>query len=170
MIRRLVHRKLDALERELGASLDYLRFVLDRSLRAFLAFLKFTKLAEYRRELPPEPRMVASIRGSLSEDCGTCVQIAVNLARQAGLSADLVRATLDGRPEALPEDLADVCRYADAVLAHEDDPELRETLRARYGDEGLIELGYALASAKVFPVVKRSLGFAVSCSQVEVRV
>lgn len=170
MIRKLIHRKLDGLERELGASLDYLRFIVDRSLGAFFAFLKFTKLAEYRRRLPVEPHMIASLRASQSEDCGTCVQIAVNLARQAGLAPEVVRATLEDRPEALPAELADVHRYATSVLEHADDAELRETLRARYGDEGLIELGYAMASAKVFPVVKRSLGYAVSCSRVDVRV
>ena len=43
-------------------------------------------------------------------------------------------------------------------------------LRQRYGDQGLIELALAIASSRTFPVTKRVLGFAVSCSQVEVSV
>lgn len=43
-------------------------------------------------------------------------------------------------------------------------------LRERYGEEGLVELALAIASARVFPVTKRALGYALSCSKVEVRV
>ena len=47
---------------------------------------------------------------------------------------------------------------------------LRERIRQRYGDEGLIELALAIAACRTFPVTKRVLGFAVSCSEVTVRV
>lgn len=168
MIRRLIHLKLNGLEGKLGESMDYMRFVLDRSLRAFLAFGLFTRLAEYRRKLPPEPRMVAAMKATQSEDCGSCVRIAVGMAKQEGVAAEVIRATVEGRPGDLSDELADVYRFAAGVLEQRDDPQLRELMRARYGDEGLIELGYAMSSAKVFPILKRTLGYARSCSEVRV--
>jgi hypothetical protein len=44
---------------------------------------------------------------------------------------------------------------------------LRESLRARLGEEALIELSFAIAAARVFPTVKRGLGYATSCALVE---
>jgi hypothetical protein len=43
-------------------------------------------------------------------------------------------------------------------------------MRLRYGDEGLVELALAIASCRTFPVTKRVLGYAVSCSDVAVHV
>ena len=51
-----------------------------------------------------------------------------------------------------------------------DDDTLRETLRKRYGEHGLIELAYAIASSRIPPTVKRGLGYAKSCSLVAVEV
>ena len=105
------------------------------------------------------------------EDCGTCVQIAVNQARKAGLPAELLRAVLDGKLDALPEELRDAYRFAEAVLAANGEEDAwRERIRLRYGDEGLIEMALAIASCRVFPITKRALGYAVSCSKVAVRV
>ena len=67
--------------------------------------------------------------------------------------------------------LADVYRFAEAVTQRgENLGELRERARARYGDEGLIELALAIGFSTVFPVVKRALGYPVSCERVTVRV
>jgi hypothetical protein len=99
------------------------------------------------------------------------VQIAVNQAKKAGVPADTIRAVLDGRLDDLPEDLRDAYRFADAVVrASGDEGPFRERIRQRYGDEGLIELALAIASCRVFPTVKRALGYAVSCSTVPVTV
>ena len=51
-----------------------------------------------------------------------------------------------------------------------DEDELRETLRQRYGERGLIELAYAIASSQIPPTVKRCLGYARSCRLVHVEV
>jgi len=43
-------------------------------------------------------------------------------------------------------------------------------LRKRYGERGLIELSYSIAASQIPPLVKRSLGYAKSCSLVPVKV
>ena len=103
-------------------------------------------------------------------DCGTCVQIEVNLARKAGMPVDLLKSVVAERPDDLPLDLAEVYRFAQAVVEARDDEDLRQKMRDRYGEEGLVELALAMAACRVFPIVKRTLGYAKSCSAVEVRV
>ena len=171
MIRRLIRTQLDATERKLGESLDYLRHVLRVSLRAFFKFGLFMPLAEHRRVLAPAPYRVARLVATRDEDCGACVQIEVNLAVAEGVDPDVLRATVQARPDDLPEELGEVYRFAESV-ARADGAEAapRERVRARYGEEGLVELALAIAAARVFPVTKRALGYATSCRDVEIDV
>ena len=50
------------------------------------------------------------------EDCGTCVQIEVNMAKRDRVPPQVIRAAADARPEDLPSDLADVYQLALAVV------------------------------------------------------
>jgi alkylhydroperoxidase family enzyme len=171
MLRRFILGRIAAAERELGVPLEYCRYMIRVSLRASLKFAKFLAVDEYRRVLPAGPMYVARIVAVRDEDCGTCVQIAVNQAKKAGVAADVLRAVLDGRPEDLPEELGDAYRFAEAVVTQSGEEDaLRERIRLRYGDEGLVEMALAIASCRVFPVTKRALGYAVSCSAVTLRV
>ena len=158
-------------EKQWGVSLEYCRFIVRVSLRAAFKFAKFLAVDEYRRVLPPGPCSVARIVAVRHEDCGTCVQIAVNQAKKAGVPLEQLRAVLNGKPDGLPEELRDVYRFAEAVVTRRGEADaLRERMRLRYGDEGLVELALAIASCRTFPVTKRVLGYAVSCSDVAVHV
>jgi alkylhydroperoxidase family enzyme len=164
MLRSLVLKQLDAEERKLGGvSVEYLRHVARNSIPAFLKFALFTPLSRHRSRLPADAYHVARLVAVRAEDCGSCVQIELNLARKSGVAAGVLRAVLDDRPEDLAPPLADVYRFARAVASQADDPELREHLRARHGEQGLIDLAFAVAAARVFPTVKRALGYATSC-------
>jgi len=170
MLKSVILKVLAREERKLGGSLDYARHILRTSLRAFFKFGRVIPLSEYRRVLPVDAHFTARIVATRDEDCGTCVQIEVNLARRAGMSADLLESVLAERPDDLPLELAEVYRFARAVVKARDDEELRAKMRQRYGEEGLVELALAMAACRVFPIVKRTLGYAKSCSLVEVRV
>lgn len=170
MIRKLILKRLDTEERSLGESLDYVRHIVRTSLPAFIKFALFTPLSQHRRKLPSAPYRVARILATQDEDCGTCVQIEVNLARKDGVPADVVHAVLNNRPEDLSVELAEVYHFTKAVVeASGNEEELRQRIRQRYGDEGLVEMALGIAAARVFPVTKRALGFATSCALVEVR-
>src|SRR6476659_9816869 len=140
MLRRLILSRITAAEKTLGVPLDYCRYIIRTSLRASFKFAKFLAVDEYRRVLPPGPCYVARIVAVRHDDCGTCLQIAVNQAKKAGLPAETLRAVLHGNLDDLPDDLRDAYRFADAVVRNTG-PEspLRERIRQRYGDEGLIE-------------------------------
>lgn len=171
MIRRLILKRLDKEERSLGESVDYVRHLVRTSLPAFFKFALFTPLSQHRRKLPPAPYRVARIVATRDEDCGTCVQIEVNLARRDGVPTDVIRAVLNNRPGDMTPELADVYRFAKSVVeASGGEEELRERVRERYGEEGLVELALGIASARVFPVAKRALGYATSCALVKVKI
>ena len=125
MLRRLILRKLGTEERRMGVSLDYLRHILGTSFKSFFVFTKIMPISNHRRKLPVEPYYVARLVATRDEDCGTCVQIEVNLAKEEGVA--------DGEP-------------------------------------ALVELAMAIAVARFFPVTRRALGYATSCSRVEIEV
>lgn len=164
MLRSLILWRLGRAEKQLGASIDYLRFMVKASLPAFFKFAKIIPLSAYRRALPAEAHALGGLVATREADCGGCVQIGVNLARQGGVPADHIRATLEGRYDELPVALREVCQFALAVVRNTPDAgELRERVRQHYGDAGLVELSMAIAFAQVFPTTKRGLGFAESC-------
>ena len=168
MLRWFIGKRLDAAEKRLGVPVDYLRHMAKVALPAFLKFTKFMPISAYRKKLPAEAFYLAQLVAVQQEDCGACVQIVVNLARQDGVPAELLRTTLAGTIESLPGALPQVCQFALAVVQQRDAEELRQSMREQYGEEGLVELSMAIASSRVYPTLKRGLGFAKSCSVVKV--
>jgi hypothetical protein len=169
MLRALIENRIAAAEHRIGVKADYLRHMLGVSLRSFLKFTKVMPLAEYRRVLPSDPYHVARIVATRDEDCGTCLQIEINLAKRDKMKPLLIRAAVNGKPDEMPEQLADVYRFAEAVVKRTGDEDIyRERIRELYGEEGLVELAMAIAVCRIFPATKRALGFAKSCSDVHV--
>ncbi|MFQ5349478.1 MAG: hypothetical protein ACE5EG_03425 [Thermoanaerobaculia bacterium] len=170
MLRALISKKLDAEERRLGVPLDYLRQILRASLGSFFTFTKIMPIAQHRKVLPPEPYYVARMVATRDEDCGTCLQIEVNLATEAAVGREVLRAVLDRAPERLPAELAEVYRFAEGVVtASGEEDGLRPAIVERWGERGLVELAMAIAAARFFPITKRTLGHATSCRLVEIR-
>ena len=147
--------------------MDYLRYAAEHDPSAVVKFGLLQPATTHRKTLPPEVYHAARIAATQAADCGTCVQIEVNAAREAGVSADAIRAVLAGEPLA-PE--ADAVAFARAVVAGEDPGGLRQRLVERFGDRGLVELALAITTAQAYPTMKRALGFATACALVEVEV
>ena len=164
MLRKFTSWRLSVAEREMGTSVEYLRHILRVSVRAFLVFTKILPLAKYYRRLPLEALHVARLTALCYEDCGDCVQGEVNMAKRAGVSLALVQAILTGEAIELPEELADVYHFSLAILETRDDDSLRNRVRGHYGEEGLVEIALALGACRVFPTIRRALGYAKSCS------
>lgn len=166
-----IERELKKSEAKLGASADYLRHILKSSTTAFLKFTKILPLANYRKACPADAWHVARLVATLHEDCGSCVQIEVNLAKQDGVPTALLQSVLARKPDELPAPLPDVYRFAEAVVRNSSELDgSREKIRSQLGEPALVELSMAIAACRVFPVTKRSLGYAKSCSLVRVEV
>lgn len=165
MLTRLLHLIIGRLERRLGVSLDYLRELVRASGPAFLKLLLIGPISQHRQRLPRPAFHVARIAATQAEDCGTCLEIVLHYARRDGLDARFLTAAVRRDPDELPADLQTVMQFATTVAGGDDDPLLRANLRRRYGDAAVVELALAIATARVFPTLKRALGHATACSR-----
>ena len=129
----------------------------DVSLRAFLKFTKIMPLAEYRRVLPIEPYHVARIVATREEDCGTCLQIEINLAKRDKVKPAMISGRRDSTspmncPSNWPTSTALPKRWSSGTG---DEDIYRERIRELYGEEGLVELAMAIGVCRIFPTTKR---------------
>lgn len=171
MLNSLIHRIIDQQEEELGASMEYLREMADQSTSAFVKFALFMPLADHRKQAPPAAYHLARLLSTRSEDCGPCVQIGVNMARQDDVPPEYIRAAITDEPEQLPPLLQDVYHFARAVaMQREVSSELRERLTDEIGEKGITELSLGMATAQVFPILKRGMGYGKSCRLVDIEV
>lgn len=166
MLPKMLERGIEGRERAVGIPLEYLRHVARHSPAAVWKLGLLGPLEAHRHALPLDALHVARLQATLDEDCGDSVQVELNLARRDGVPREVLRAVVAQQPEDLPEHLSDVARFAWAVGEHASDAEkLRERIRERYGEEGLIEISLAIASARVFPTLRRALGFSRTCAE-----
>jgi alkylhydroperoxidase family enzyme len=171
MLNWIINRQLDSLERSLGASVDYLRHLARMSNSAFFKFMGFVPMAAHHGGTPRRMLFAARFLATQREDCGTCVQIVVNQAIRENVSVEIIQALIDDDPSGLDQETRLVVEFTRAVLDNTDDQErLREELRASTGERAIVDLSLAIASARVFPMLKRSLGYAVSCQKVNLRI
>lgn len=170
MLAAFAERKIVATEKEIGETADYLRDIFKVSRPAFWKFALFVPLSRHRRAASAEACAVAALVGSRAEDCGTCVQITVNIARKEGVDRNIIQAVLDRVPERLRPDLADIYGFAESVVtAAPDAAERSDQLKQSLGEEAVVDLSLAIATSRLFPTLKRGLGYGVSCSQVQIR-
>ena len=169
-MRAVTDRIIASQEAALGVPLDYLRSIAGTSTAAFAKFAAAAPLLGHRQHAPAGVWHLARLAATRVQDCGTCVQIVVNQARADGVPAATLRAALDGEAETLGDDERLALGYGEAVATRRDEGAAVEAVRERWGEPVLVELALAVATAQLFPVLKRGLGQAVACSLVTVDV
>jgi hypothetical protein len=143
--------------------------MLRESPSAFFKFARVAKASGHREVVPVEASFAVKLVGAVAEDCGPCTQLVVDMALQAGMPTDQIKAVL--RRDFAPMNSATLLgfRFADAVARKSaEDAEHRDAVRARWGDEGVIDLTMALQMGRMFPMVKSALGYARECRRVMV--
>ena len=169
MLKWIIRRKLAAFERAYGYDAAYMRDLLDTDLGAFMAFARACKLGQYRKDVPREVWMAASMVSIVHEDCGPCTQLGVRMAEEAGIESSVIKAILEGDDRAMGPDAALGYRFAEATIRH--DPalgRLHDEVVRRWGARALVSLALAIAATRVFPTVKYALGHGRSCQRVEI--
>ena len=166
----LLDRAVAREETKLGVPLDYLRTVGDVSTAAFVKLAAFAPLAQHRKEAPASVWHLARLAATQVQDCGTCVQIVVNQALADGVGPILLRAALDGDDRRLDDGERLAMRFGRAVAARDGAREAGEAVRDWFGEAVRVELALAVATAQVFPILKRGLGQDLACSLVTVEV
>lgn len=169
LLKYFARRALDRFSAGYGYDVSYMRHMLKVAPASFFKFAKLTGLATHRQVVPRDAWYAAKLIGALIEDCGPCVQLVVNMARGAGVSRQTVEAILKRDAVAMEEETALAFRFADAVACHDPSAdELREAVRAKWGDAGVIDLALAVQISRMYPMVKAALGYARSCERITV--
>lgn len=169
MLKALLARQIDKIERLWGYDASYMRLVLAASPRTFLRFGLLTQIID-RKAAPAAALAAAGLAGTLAEDCGPCTQISVDMAAAGGVMPEILRAILAGDEAAMGETAALAWRFARASLARDMaacDP-LRDEIVRRWGDKGLTAISMALMTARMYPTLKYALGHGKACSKVTV--
>ncbi len=171
MLNWIINRQLDSLERHLGASVDYLRHVARTSKTAYFKFMGFVPMAAHRGGTPRRMLFAARFLATQREDCGTCLQIVVDQATREEVSVEIIQALIDDDLSRLDRETRLAVEFASAVLDNTDEQRTTtgRTEKLRW-EKRIVDLSLAIAAARVFPTLKRGLGYAVSCQKVELRV
>ncbi len=149
-------------EKRLGVKLDYTRKIASVSFGLLMRYNHIFKFLDPNTKVTKQAYHVARIRGALATDCGTCVEAEINLAKNSGLDDALIESVLSGGH--LSDALSCVARLTDATVRDRlDEPEARKLVVEHYGEEGLIELSYAMNGAALLPGIKRAMGYATHC-------
>jgi hypothetical protein len=169
MLKAFFNRYLDRFERQWGYDASYMREVLAVSPASFLKFMFGTQAAD-RSAAPAEAIAAAGILGTLSEDCGPCTQIGVEMAAAQGLDPKVLRAILAGDEAAMGETAALAYRFARASLARDMDAcdPLRDEIVRRWGQKALVAISLTLTASREYPTLKYALGHGKTCSKVVV--
>lgn len=164
-----VLRQIAAFQQKYDYSMDYAREVAEIDPQLYLDFYQATQLGKYTGGLSPEAHFAARLMGTMAGDCGPCVQLGVQMAREAGVDDRAIEAVLTQKDEALSSDTALCVRFARSLLHR--DAELqqnREQVLARFGKEGVVAIAYALIASYMYPTLKYALGHGHGCTRIDV--
>jgi len=166
MLNWFVKRQIDGLERSLGASMNYLRYMYRHAPGAFFSLRHLQPFMKRSSRPSPEVIAIAGLGATVAEDCGECVEIGRKIAMErAGLKADTVDRLIEGRHDGVSEELVLVYRFGQTIASGADSVDLRDAVIARFGEEGLCEIALTIAIARIPPALKRGLGFATTCTR-----
>jgi len=158
-----VRKGLDQFEAHYGYDTTFLKEMLSHDPEGYAHFQAFMPMASHRMKLEVDVYYVAKLATMAAEDCGACLQLNIKMALEAGVPKHLVEAAVKGGGD-LPEDLGQIHAYATRVtLNNPDRGELLELLQQRLDKGAMSELALCIASARMFPSLKRSLGYDKSC-------
>jgi AhpD family alkylhydroperoxidase len=153
-------------ELQLGVATDYAWHLRDVAPSRLWRFSLIKGVEGPRRFTPPEVWHSAGLAAAMVEDCGPCVQIHVNLALKEMVDAQVLRALVAGELDKVPRHVATAFRFGEAVSRGIMADELRDEIRKLWGERGLIELAFTIATARFYPAVKRGMGYAHTCERV----
>lgn len=170
MYRWFARRQLAAFEKAYDYDASYMAEILDASPTAFKRFSAVPTLAHHCENLPKAAAYAAKMVTLLSEDCGPCTQLNVDMAQQEGVPASVLRGVLDDNEALMGPDAALGAAFARATLARDLSAidALRVEVLRRWGRRALVSLALGIAAVRVFPTVKYALGHGASCSRIRI--
>jgi AhpD family alkylhydroperoxidase len=151
-----------------GVSMDYAYHLRDVAPARLWRFSMIKVVEGNRKYTPADAYHAAGMAAAMVEDCGPCVQIHVNLALKDRVAPDVLRALAARQLDKVPAHVALAFKYGEAASRGAMADELRDEIRAKWGEQGLIELAFTIATARFYPGLKRALGYGHVCERVVV--
>lgn len=169
MFRGLLRRQIAGFERTWNYDAGYLHELIDIDPKALLAFAKLRAISSYCKDVPPAARSAAGIVSVMSEDCGPCTQLVIDMAERRGVDPAELRAIVARDYDVMPDEVVLVVRFTEATLRHaREAEELREEVVRRFGKRGLITLAFAMLSGRMYPTVKYAMGHGHACMRLTI--
>jgi hypothetical protein len=167
MMKSLMHRYVRRFERIWKYDAGYMHGIVDASLAAARKFVFLQPMAQHREHVSKDAWHAAHLAGALSEDCGPCVQLCIDMATRDGIDSGKLEALVRGDIDEAGPEAAFGFRYGMSVATNADTVvALVEQARSRYGERGLVSLAFSVTTARMFPTLKRGLGHGAVCSKV----
>ncbi len=127
-------------------------------------YMLMVPFSQHRTAVPVEHYFTAKLLSTQAQDCGPCLSLVVQMARQADVDAALLLALLRDDRGSFSSDTALVVDFTRAVLAAVPAAEeLRQAVVSRWGAGAAGDLALAIAFGGFYPTLKRGLGRAASC-------
>jgi hypothetical protein len=169
MIKWFLRRQIAAFERAWNYDASYIHEMIDTDPRAAMAFSKVIGFSQYRQDIPAAPHWAAGIVSVMSEDCGPCTQLTIDMAQRQGVDPAILRAVVARDLTAMPYEVALAVRFAEKTLKHAPEADdLREEVLRLWGRRGLVSLAFVITSARLFPTLKYALGHGRACTRLTI--
>jgi hypothetical protein len=169
MLKWYLNRWIGKFERTWNYDASYLHELVDIDPRAMLAFGKAWAISAYRKDVPPAAYTAAGITAVMSEDCGPCTQLAIDMAERGGVDPAVLRAIVARDFAAMPYQVALAARFTEATLRRAPQvDDLREEVVRQFGKRGLVALSFAMLSARMYPTLKYALGHGQACTRLTI--
>lgn len=163
MIRDSVIRRI---ERLTGEDATWMRDVSALGRASFARLCGFLAFAGTRRSAPSHLLTLARLGAVMAEDCGPCTRTVARMAIDRGVAPELIGSALTGGSE-LSGDAGLAYRFGRAIARNGPDvAALGDLIEAEHGRHVRTELTIGAASARVYPAMKRGLGYGSACSLV----
>jgi hypothetical protein len=155
---------INASEKETGYSADYMRDMLRASGWGFFKFLLSMPAIRHRKHAPDAMHLIAQLGATQQEACGPCLEISKKYARQKGISDIIIDQLIAHSEQVEPLHRAAFLMGAYVAGGPPVSDTLVASLKKEVGEKGYTELVMAAAAVRVFPAIKRGLGYADMCA------
>jgi hypothetical protein len=156
----ILRRFVRSFERANNYDMSYVHEMLESDPNAVVVVNRLGQMARYHGPLPLDVAHCVRLVATLHEDCGPCLQLGVTLAMRAQVPEELIARVVSGEATGNADvDLA--VEFCKAVLQQAPtETTLREQVVARFGHAGLTAMAFSLTGTRMYPMLKRVLGYA----------
>lgn len=170
MIKSFLKRGFQRFGRRYNYDTAYMDYIADTSTSAALRLSMLPLISQFRGPEPARDVWAGAILASTLEgDCGPCAQLVTDMAIEARVPVDQLALCIQGNAQEAG-DVGLGFRFSQAAIA--DHPQLemlRGEIETRFGASAVIAVSFAASSGRMYPVLKRGLGFGHACSRLSVQ-